>query len=113
MTYWSTWLGWKIEPWSKSCLYEQTEKHKGIGKTCLLDVLLSLSLHVNPTIPVSAITGPRIEIFTNVGGKTQRYRVGHHVEPDMFLLELISVGVAKRSELLVLHNVKAAKSLFD
>eukprot|EP00760_Papus_ankaliazontas_P021023 PhM_4_TR18626/c3_g3_i1/m.27290 len=50
--------------------------HPGIGKTLLLDTLLSWNLHAYPTQPVIVIAVGGVTVFTNMDGKTPKRYFG-------------------------------------
>ena len=85
--------------------------HPGIGKSYLLDLLLSWSLFTQPTVPVIAIAVQGFHIFINTDGKTpKRIFVRRHDAfrfPDL----LIKFGVKEGSELVVLHDIKSSPEL--
>ena len=86
--------------------------HPGIGKTLLLDVLLSWSLHERPQMPVLTIAVGRCNLFVTLGGEKRRFQV--HARSDAFPFmheELLAMGIPKGAQILVLHDVKTVSSL--
>ena len=82
--------------------------HPGIGKTCLLDLLLSWHLFTNPQIPVIAIALEDIHVFIRVNGKTPKRFVINpsKIEPDEFVDQLKLWGMKPGDPLVVLHDIK-------
>ena len=82
--------------------------HPGIGKTYLLDLLLSWHLFTNPQIPVVAITTLKYQVFIKVDGKTpKRFVINHsRIEPDEFVDQLKLWGMKPGDPLVVLHDIK-------
>ena len=82
--------------------------HPGIGKTYLLDLLLSWHLFTHPHVPVVAIAIGKFQIFIKVDGKTpRRFVIGHAgITPTQFADQLKQWGMKQGDPLLVLHDIK-------
>ncbi len=89
--------------------------HPGIGKTLALDVLLSWNLHEYPKMPVIVVTVEIIEVFLSfpcaAGLTPKRFSVNRTCSGSTLRQLLLDVGVARESEILVLHDVKTTESL--
>ena len=86
--------------------------HPGIGKTCLLNLLLSWGLHEYPTVPVLTIAARGFELFVNVGGnRPMRYVMKRGKGFDLDSDTLIKHGVKQGGKLTVLHDIKKGTSL--
>ena len=88
--------------------------HPGIGKSMLLDLLLSWSLHALSAVPPAkhhaiAIVVIAVEgtyVLVNGG----RYKCGRSVDPLDLLTDLLSL-IPAGSQILVLHDIKTADTL--
>ena len=88
--------------------------HPGIGKTLLLDLLLSWNLCTYPTQPVIVIAVGVVTVFTNVDGETpKRHVTGMPLRDTLhFTRQLIDqLGVPRGVDILVLHDIKTEKSV--
>ena len=82
--------------------------HPGIGKTYLLDLLLSWHLFTNPQIPVVAVAIGEYQVFIKVDGKMpKRFVIAQSdIKPDEFVDQLKLWGMKPGDPLVVLHDVK-------
>ena len=88
--------------------------HPGIGKTLLLDLLLSWNLFAHPTQPVIVIAADVVTVFTNVDGVTpKRYTITwKDMDHGKFPRQLIDqLGVPPGADILVLHDIKTIQSV--
>ena len=88
--------------------------HPGIGKTLLLDLILSWLLHDFPGLPVLVIAVDGVTIFVNtpIGGGKKRYVVDHKQAGVRGYTDLLlGFGVAKGSQIAILHDIKTQMSL--
>lgn len=88
--------------------------HPGIGKTLLLDILLSWNLHTDPKQPVIVVGADKVTVFTNVDGNTpMRYTEDRkEIFDSKFPNHLINdLKVVRGADILVLHDVKTGQSL--
>jgi hypothetical protein len=85
--------------------------HPGIGKTLLLDLILSWILHDFPTTPVMVIGANGVTIFVNTTTHIKkRYRL-KLVDIGHVLPMLLQCGVSEGSTVVVLHDIKTKESL--
>ena len=82
--------------------------HPGIGKTYLLDLLLSWHLFTHPQIPVVAVAIATYQVFIKVDGKTpKRFVIDQSdIKPSQFVAQLKVWGMRPGDPLVVLHDVK-------
>jgi hypothetical protein len=87
--------------------------HPGIGKTLLLDLLLSWSLKTSPQLPVITIAVEGVSVFLNPDGKTpKRYEIDLKALFNReFVTQFTRLGAKKAEEILVLHDIKTAYTL--
>ena len=87
--------------------------HPGIGKTYLLDLLLSWHLFTHPHVPVVATAIGEFQIFIKVDGKTpKRFVIDHAgITPTEFADQLKQWGMKQGDPLLVLHDIKESTQL--
>ena len=82
--------------------------HPGIGKTCLLDLLLSWHLFTHPQIPVVTVAVEALQVFIKVDGKTpKRFVIDQSdIKPSQFVDQLKLWGMKPGDPLVVLHDIK-------
>ena len=87
--------------------------HPGIGKTCLLDLLLSWHLFTHPQIPVVAIAVEEIHVFIKVNGKTpKRFIVDQSDIKSYEIVDQLKLwGMKPGDPLIVLHDIKMSDQL--
>ena len=87
--------------------------HPGIGKTCLLDLLLSWHLFTHPQIPVVAVAIGEYQVFIKVDGKTpKRFVIDQSdIKPSQFVDQLKLWGMKPGDPLVVLHDIKKTHEL--
>ena len=87
--------------------------HPGIGKTYLLDLLLSWHLFTHPHVPVVVIAIEGFQVFIKVDGKTpKRFVISHApIKKTEFTDQLKQWGMKQGDPLLVLHDIKESTQL--
>ena len=87
--------------------------HPGIGKTCLLDLLLSWHLFTHAQIPVVAVAIGKYQVFIKVDGKTPKRFVilQSDIKSTQFVDQLKLWGMKPGDPLVVLHDIKKPHEL--